>query len=323
MFASDPPALGRISDEALGTRPKLRRDDPVLRAVGNTPLLPLSRLARDLGGSFELYGKAEFLNPSGSVKDRAALAIVLGALEDGSLTAERGLIDASSGNTAVAYAVLGARLGFPVTLCVPANASPERIRRLEELGVTLILTDPIDGTDGAQHEARALAEANPAEFYYADQYNNPANPLGHYRTTGPEIWRQSEGRITHLVAGVGTGGTISGTSRYLKERAPSLRTIGVEPDGPIHGIEGLKHIPTALRPSTYQERWVDETWRVATEEAERTRLLLARREGLSVGRSAGAAVAAALAVGSASPGSVLVAILPDSAREPHDRADNA
>jgi cysteine synthase B len=260
------------------------------------------------------------MNPSGSVKDRAALGIVTAALEEGSLSSQRGLIDASSGNTGVAYAMLGARLGFAVTLCIPANASGERVRRLKEFGAQVILTDPLDGTDGAQREARSRANGDPRRYFYADQYNNPANPAAHYRSTGPEIWSQTEGRVTHLFAGVGTGGTISGTSRYLKEQRPHLRTVGVEPDGPIHGIEGLKHLPTALRPSTYEERWVDETVRVSTEEAERVRLELARREGLNVGRSAGAAVAAALAVGARAPSAVIVAILPDSAREPEERS---
>ncbi len=316
MFASDPPAVGRIPDEVLRSDPKPRWPDALLRAVGDTPLLPLHQIVRDHGGSFELYGKAEFMNPSGSVKDRAALGIVAAALEDGSLSAERGLIDASSGNTGVAYAMLGARLGFAVTLCIPANASGERVGRLKEFGATVVLTDPVEGTDGAQREARSRSEDDPRRYFYADQYNNPANPAAHYRTTGPEIWMQTGGRVTHLLAGVGTGGTISGTSRYLKERNPLLRTVGVEPDGPLHGIEGLKHLPTALRPSTYEERWVDETIRISTEKAERIRLELARREGLSVGRSAGAAVAAALTVGANNPSAVIVAILPDSAREP-------
>lgn len=314
MFASDPPPIGGSPNEAVREGPRLLRTDSLLNAVGNTPLVPLSRIARARGAPIELWGKAEFMNPSGSVKDRAALGIVTAALADGSITRDRGLIDASSGNTAVAYAMLGARLGFRVTLCLPANASRERIHRLEELGARLVLTDPLDGTDGAQREARARAESDRLHQFYADQYNNPANPLAHYHTTGPEIWQQTAGRVTHLFAGVGTGGTISGTSRFLKEQQPRLRTIGVQPDGPLHGIEGLKHIPTALRPSTYQEQWVDETWTVSTEEAEQVRLELSRLEGLAVGRSAGAAVAAALAYGATDPSAVMVAILPDSAR---------
>ena len=256
------------------------------------------------------------MNPSGSVKDRAAAEIVASAIERGDLAGSRGLIDASSGNTAVAYAMLGARIGFPVTLCIPATASRERVRRLEEFGATIVRTDPLDGTDGAQRVARTMAERDPEKLYYADQYNNPANPLAHYRSTGPEIWAQCEGRVSHLVAGVGTGGTVSGTSRYLKEQFPGLRTIGVEPDGPLHGIEGLKHLPSALRPSTYEARWVDETVRVATDEAEEMRLALARLEGLHVGRSSGAAVEAAVRVGRRHPSAVVVAILPDAAREP-------
>lgn len=318
MFASDPPTVRGIGGETEPIRSRFRPSDPLLLAIGRTPLVPLSRIARAYGGGELIYGKAEFMNPSGSVKDRTALGIVLEGIEEGALSHERGLIDASSGNTAVAYAMLGVRLEFPVTLCIPANASPERLRRLRELGAEVILTDPLEGTDGAQREARARAEADPRAYFYADQYNNPANPRIHYATTGPEIWSQTNGRITHLVAGVGTGGTISGTSRFLKERSPQLRTIGVQPDGPIHGIEGLKHIPTALRPSTYDARWVDETITLTTEEAERVRRELGLREGLSVGRSAGAAVAAALMVAAHDPSSVVVAILPDSAREAED-----
>ncbi len=310
MYASDP---ATVTDGAsLGPRERARAprfDDPFLRTVGNTPLVPLSRLAG--GRGFELYAKAEFLNPTGSVKDRAALGIVRRALERGELGRERALLDASSGNTAVAYAMLGARLGFPVEIVLPRNAHPERVARILGYGATIVFTDPLEGTDGAQREARRLAESNPERYHYADQYNNPANPEAHYATTGPEIWRQSEGRVTHFVAGVGTGGTISGTSRYLKERSPTLRTVGVEPTGPLHGLEGLKHLATALRPSTYDGRLVDETVRVETEDAEAMRRRLATEEGLAVGPSAAAAVVGAMFVGAATPGAVVVAVLPD------------
>lgn len=263
---------------------------------------------------FELWGKAEFRNPSGSVKDRAAFGIVRSALLDGRLGGDTTLIDASSGNTAVAYAMLGARLGFPVEIYLPRNAAPDRQRRLRALGARVVLTDPSEGTDGAQRAARARSEAQPHRYFYADQYNNPANPGAHFSTTGPELWRQTEGRLTHLVAGVGTGGTISGTGRFLKQQAPTIRIVGVEPSGPIHGIEGLKHLPTALRPSTYDATIVDETIRVETEEAVVMAQRLAQEEGLNVGPSSGAAVFAALAVGAARPGAVVVAILPDSGR---------
>lgn len=309
--------MSRAGGEAHQHRPLSSPfDDPLIRAIGRTPLLPLSRLIASVGGEFELYAKAEFLNPTGSVKDRPALAIVESAWRSGDLSARRGLVDASSGNTGVAYAFLGARVGFAVTLFVPRTAHPERLARLRDYGAHVVLTDPLEGTDGAQRAARAFAEESPGSRFYADQYNNPANPLAHYRTTGPEIWESLGSRVTHFVAGVGTGGTISGTSRFLKEKSPRILTIGVQPDGPIHALEGLKHLPTALRPSTYDDRYVDETAWVRTEEAELLRRELARTEGIAVGRSATAAVVVALRVGREHPGAVLVTVLPDASSEP-------
>ncbi len=284
----------------------------LLREVGHTPLLRLGRLVEDVPDEIEIWGKAEFRNPTGSVKDRAALSIVRSALASGEFRPERTLIDASSGNTGIAYAMIGARLGFRVEICLPRNASPERVRRLQAYGATIIFTDPLEGTDGAQSEARRRAAGSPDRYYYPDQYNHPANPEAHYLGTGPEIWQQTHGLVTDLVAGVGTGGTLSGTARYLKERSPSIRATGVEPDGPLHGIEGLKHIPTARRPGTYDAGVVDETIRISTESAQRMTRQLARQEGLLVGTSSGAAVAAALEVARRRNGpAVLVVILPD------------
>ena len=313
MYASDPAAVGTdaapVPSQSSERATANRRTFP---SVGDTPLRPLSRIAADRGGGFELFAKLEFLNPTGSVKDRAAALIVQRALTDGSLAGGRTLIDASSGNTAVSYAFLGARLGFPVELCLPRNAHPERLARIASYGARVVLTDPLDGTDGAQREARRRAAADPARYFYPDQYNNPANPEAHYRSTGPEIWRQSLGRVTHFVAGVGTGGTISGAGRYLKEQRPNLEVVGVEPSGPIHGLEGLKHLPTALRPSTYDARVVDRTIRVETEETAEMRARLSSEEGLSVGMSSAAAVLAAVTVGRAARGAVIVTILPDA-----------
>lgn len=309
-IASEPsPRTGFLS------RPVAPLDDPLIAAIGHTPLVPLRAIVARAGGGFELWAKAEHLNPTGSVKDRTARGIVLDAIDAGLLEPGRTLMDASSGNTAVAYAMLGARLGFPVELILPANAHPSRVARIRAFGASVVLTDASDGTDGAQREARRRAAEAPERYFYPDQYNSPSNPRAHYASTGPEIWHQSAERVSHFVAGVGTGGTISGVSRFLKERNPTVRTIGVEPPGPIHGIEGLKHLPTALRPSTYDERLIDSTIRVDTEDALEMQLRLAREEGLQVGASAGAAVWAALEVGRSTTGAVVVTILPDGGHE--------
>ncbi len=322
MFASDPDPVGPLPLPLPAGRrssPSVRADDPLLAAVGGTPLVPLRTIGRGDGAGFELWGKLEARNPSGSVKDRPALAIVRAALDEGTLGAGRTLVDASSGNTALAYAWLGARCGFGVRLYVPRNANPDRLRAIRELGAELVLSDPAEGTDGAREEARACAAREPGRFFFADQYRNPANPRAHYTGTGPEIWKQTHGRITHLVAGVGTGGTISGTGRFLKEQRPSLQVVGVEPTGPMHGLEGLKHLPTAQVPETYDPGTIDLTVRIETEEAESMVRRLAREEGLRVGRSSGAAVAAAARIGAASEGAFLVAVLPDGGS--HEEGD--
>ncbi|HTT16801.1 MAG TPA: cysteine synthase family protein [Thermoplasmata archaeon] len=309
MFASDPaPVARRLAPLPPGPAPGASL--PLPEPVGETPLVRLRRVVA--GVDVELWAKIEAANPSGSVKDRAATAIVRAAIADRRLVPGRTLVDASSGNTAVAYARLAAQLGFSVRLFLPRNANPHRLDRLRALGAEVVLTDPAEGTEGARREARRWAEELPAERWFADQYNNPENPGAHYAGTGPEIWRQSGGRLTHLVAGVGTGGTISGAGRYLKERLPALRVVAVEPTGPMHGLEGLKHLPTAERPGTYDPGIADETVRVETEEAIAVADRVAREEQLTVGRSGGAALAAALRVGAGSPGSVLVVIVPDA-----------
>ncbi|MFZ0892128.1 MAG: cysteine synthase family protein [Thermoplasmata archaeon] len=312
MYASDPAAV-ISAPGALRNRASVRASvaDSLLGSIGKTPLLSLAGIASDAPSHFELWAKAEFLNPTGSVKDRAAVVMVRQAMADGRLTHNHTLIDASSGNTAVAYAMLGAQLGFSVELCLPRNVHPERLHRIRAYGARVVFTDPLDGTDGAQREARRRSLESPRRYFFPDQYNNPANPRAHYTTTGPEIWEQSHGRITHFVAGVGTGGTISGVARFLKEQRDAVRVIGVQPSGPIHGIEGLKHIPSALRPSTYDESLVDETIRVETDAARTMSRQLARDEGLLVGNSSGAAVWAAREIGLATPGAIVVTILPD------------
>jgi len=320
VFASDSARLGTPSIGGSSRLAPSPTDDPLLLSVGSTPLVRLGAVAREAGPRFQLWAKLESMNPSGSVKDRAALGIVRAALADGSLGAGRTLVDASSGNTAVSYAMLGARLGFPVLLFVPRQANPARLRAIRAFGAEVVLTDPAGGTDGAQEAARDRAAADPRRYFLADQYRNPANPLAHYTGTGPEIWRQSRGRVTHLVAGVGTGGTISGAGRFLKEQRASISVVGVEPTGPIHGLEGLKHLPTARRPGTYDGSVIDATVRIETEEAERMVQRLAREEGLRVGASAGAAVAAALALAAGHPEAFVVAIVPDAA-EPRGGTD--
>jgi len=258
--------------------------------VGNTPLIPLPSFRPSVLPS--LYLKAEWLNPGGSVKDRAALFILRDGIARGELPGKR-LLDASSGNTAIAYAMLGAAAGVGVTVCVPANASVERKVLLERYGAEVVFTDPLDGADGAIREARELAARQPERYWYADQYGHPANPRAHYVTTAEEIWRQTDGRITHFVAGLGTTGTMMGTGRRLKELNPRIELVAVQPDGPFHGLEGLKHLATAIVPRIYDPGVPDRTEFVTTEEAEDAVRRLAKDAGLFVGWSAGAAVIAA------------------------------
>ena len=294
-----------------------RTPEPALWGlVGNTPLIPLppaTALARPLPSVFL---KAEWLNPGGSVKDRAALYILRDGVARGELPAKR-LLDASSGNTAIAYAMLGAAAGIGVTVCVPANASAERKALLETYGAEVIFTDPLDGSDGAIRAARELATARPDQYWYADQYNHPANARAHYLTTGEEIWRQTAGRITHLVAGLGTTGTLMGTGRRLKELNPAIELVAVQPDGPFHGLEGLKHLATAIVPGIYDPALPNRTEFVATEDAEDAVRQLAKQAGLFVGWSSGAALVAAERVLSDRPplrgcDAVVVVIAPDS-----------
>lgn len=266
------------------------REPALWNLVGNTPLIPLS-------GVFERRGvrallKAEWLNPGGSVKDRAARAILRAGVAARAVPSRR-LLDASSGNTAVAYAMLGAAAGVGVTVCVPTNVSSERRVLLRMYGAEIVDTDPLEGSDGAIRRARDLARTEPHRFWYADQYGNPANVEAHYDTTGPEIWNQTGGSVTHLVAGVGTSGTIMGTGRFLKERNGEIRLIAVQPQGPFHGLEGLKHMESAIVPAIYDPAILDMTSFVETEDAERRVRDLARGQGLFLGWSAGAAIVAA------------------------------
>ncbi len=282
--------------------------------VGNTPLLRLSRMAaaEGLPETVGIYAKAEWFNPSGSVKDRPALNIIRTAEMIGDLQPGMVLLDSTSGNMGIAYAMLGAARGYKVKLALPENASPERIAILKAYGAELVFTDPLDGTDGAIIEARRLATEAPGEVYYASQYDNPANWQAHYFTTANEIWQQSGGRITHFVAGMGTSGTFVGTTRRLKELNPYIQAISMQPDSPFNGLEGLKHMETAIKPGIYDPYLADDTLTVKTEAAYEMARRLARVEGLFVGISAAAAVVAALEVARNLKDGIVVTILPDN-----------
>ncbi len=297
----------------LGHLPDLIGRSSLLARIGGTPLLRLGRIAAELPPGVELHGKAEYLNPSGSLKDRTAKAMILAAVASGALTPDRSILDATSGNAGIAYAMIGAAMGCRVTLCLPANATAERKRILQLYGAAIVETDPGQGSDGAQRRARELHRADPDRYFYADQYNNDANWRAHYETTAPELWAQTGGRISHFVAGIGTSGTFMGTARRLKELNPAIRAVSVQPDGPGHGLAGLKHMATAMVPGIYDPSLADADVAVTTAEGQAMARRLALEEGLLVGPSAGAGVFAALRLARAlAPGSVVVTVLFDS-----------
>lgn len=288
----------------------------LMERIGNTPLIRLDGVVRRYPG-VHLMAKAEWVNPGGSVKDRAAAAMVRHALMSGRLGNGKTLLDATSGNTGIAFAMLGAALGFPVLLAMPSNVSPERKRILKAYGAEVEWTDPDQGSDGAIRRAREMAAASPERYCYMDQYSNPANWRAHYETTGPEIWRQTGGTVTHFVAGLGTSGTFMGTVRRLKELNPEVQAISMQPDSPFHGLEGLKHMATALVPAIYDPGLADRNIEVETEAAYAMAKRLAREEGLLVGVSAAAAVAACEQIAKeeaeAGRSATIVTVLPDSA----------
>jgi cysteine synthase B len=284
----------------------------LLHQIGDTPLLELRRIAADLPDTVTLYAKAEHLNPGGSVKDRPALAMMREGMRTGAFGPNQTLIDATSGNTGIAYAMIGAALDVPVMLALPANASDERKRTLRAYGADLILTDPMDGTDGAQRRVKALVEAEPDRYFYPDQYSNDANWCAHYTGTGTELWKQTEGRITHFVAGLGTTGTFMGVARRLKAFDDRVRCISMQPATSLHGLEGLKHMPTAMVPRIYDATLADDTLQCTTEEAHAMTRRLAREEGLLVGPSAGANVATALRIAQTLDAGCVVTILCDT-----------
>jgi cysteine synthase B len=286
----------------------------VLSLIGNTPLLGFNKVTRSIS-PVQVFAKAEWYNPGGSVKDRAAMAMILDGERRGLMNHTKTLVDATSGNTGIAYAMIGAERGYRVKLALPKNASPERKQTLLAYGAELALTDPTEGTDGAQRFVKKLVAENPDKYFYPDQYNNAANWKAHYNTTANEIWDQTGGRVTHFVAGLGTSGTFMGTARRLKELNPNIQCISMQPDSPLHGLEGMKHMATALVPGIYDAGLADTTVEVATEDAHRMVIRLAREEGLLVGVSSGGNMVAAMNVARRikAPNAVVVTIFCDSA----------
>jgi cysteine synthase B len=280
----------------------------IVDLIGDTPLIRLRKIERELNG-VELYAKAEWKNPGGSVKDRPALRMIQEGLASGQLAPGKVILDATSGNTGIAYAMIGAAMGFTVTLCVPENVTPERKRILRAYGAELVFTNPLEGSDGAIRTAQQLNEQNPGTFFYADQYNNPFNWRSHYDSTGPEIIRQVGDRLTHFVAGLGTSGTFVGAGKRLREFKRDVVLASVQPDSPLHGLEGLKHMESAIVPGIYDAALADEDVRVGTEEAYDMTRRLAQEEGLLVGISSGANLAGALKV--ARPDAVMVVVFCD------------
>lgn len=285
--------------------------------IGNTPLIGFRNVTAHLPEDVQVFAKAEWHNPGGSVKDRAALNIIRTAEATGELAPGKTIMDSTSGNTGIAYAMIGAARGYPVKLFVPANASPERLKILQAYGVQLELTDPLEGSDGAIEAVRELAEREPDKYFYANQYDNPANWQAHYNTTGVEIWEQTQGMVTHFVAGLGTTGTFTGAARRLKDYNPLIETITVQPDGPFHGLEGLKHLPSAITPGIYEDDLVDQNLGISTEATYEMARRLAREEGLLVGISSASALLGALHIAeqAANRGqsATVVTVFPDNA----------
>jgi S-sulfo-L-cysteine synthase (O-acetyl-L-serine-dependent) len=300
----------------MATTHQVRLEIPTLAGleayVGNTPLLPLPHIGSNLRQGVQILAKAEWFNPGGSVKDRPALNIIRCAVDCGLLGQGKHLLDSTSGNMGIAYATFCAPLGIPVTLVVPANASPERISILRALGAEIILSDPMEGSDGAQRAARKMAADAPQNYFYANQYDNPANWEAHYWSTGPEIMQQTGGAITHFIAGLGTSGTLTGVGRFLREHDPRIQVIGIQPDRPLNGIEGLKHMPTNLKPGIYDPAFPDRILQIQTEAAYEMVHRLGREEGLFVGASSGAAAVAALQVAGELESGLVVTLFPDA-----------
>jgi cysteine synthase B len=292
-----------------------RAGQSLLDRIGNTPLLRLNRVGQEFP-NIEFCAKAEWFNPGGSVKDRPALSMIQAGLASGALQSGKTIIDATSGNTGIAYAMIGAALGYSVQLCLPDSASHERKRILGAFGAELVITPGDEGTDGAIRKVHEIVAANPGRYFYPDQYSNPANWQAHYRTTANEIWQQTSGRVTHFVAALGTSGTFVGTTRRLKELNPEIRCVSLQPDASFHGLEGWKHMPTAIRPAIYDDKLADENFEVSTEAAYRLVKRLAREEGLLVSPSAAAALLGCFQVATGIPKNekaLIVTVFADSA----------
>ena len=288
----------------------LNKIDSIIDLIGNTPLIKLNQFS-ELSSDKKIYIKAEWFNPGGSIKDRAALSMIKEGIKKGSLTKEKTIMDSSSGNTAIAYAMIGSALGFKVELVTPENINIERKKTLEAYGAKIIYSSPFEGSDGAILEARKLARNFPDKYFMPDQYNNIANPLAHYQTTGPEIWDQTNGEITHLISGIGTSGTVMGTGRYLKAMNEKIKIVGVQPDEPLHGLEGLKHIPSSIVPGIYNEEELDILYNANTEKSYLIMEKLMQLEGMFVGHSGGAVVLSALEILRESDAANIVCVIPD------------
>jgi S-sulfo-L-cysteine synthase (O-acetyl-L-serine-dependent) len=298
--------------EIVGTNIQRKISDPssILAAIGHTPLLEIRNIP-DQNENVRIFAKAEWFNPGGSIKDRPALNMLLEGEKTGKLTRNKTIIDATSGNTGIAYAMIGSALGYKVMLAIPSNASLERKKTLRAYGAEIIETDPLAGTDGAQELVREMVEAEPGRYFYPDQYNNPSNWLAHYNSTAIEIWNQTKGRVTHFVAGLGTTGTFIGISRRLKELNPSISCISFQPDSPLHGLEGLKHLPTSIVPGIYDATIADDRMTVSTDDAYKMMKFLAKNEGMFVGVSSGASLAASFRLASEISAGSIVTVFPD------------
>ncbi len=289
---------------------QLNNINSIVELIGNTPLIELNGF-KELSSDKRIFVKAEWFNPGGSIKDRAALSMINDGITSKRLTSNKTIMDSSSGNTAIAYAMIGAALGFKVELVTPENINVERKKTLQAYGAKIIYSSPFEGSDGAIIEARKLARNFPDKYFMPDQYNNKANPDAHYKTTGPEIWEQTNHKITHFISGIGTSGTAMGTSKFLKEKNQKIKTIGVQPDDSLHGLEGLKHIPSSIVPGIYNEDQLDEIYWANTEKSYEVMEKLVKLEGMFVGHSGGAVVLAALEELEMVDKATIVCVIPD------------